>query len=330
MRQNRVLASILSGLAGFAALIGAAAAPAYAASGPFDAPIYKGDFPDASVVLVNGTYWAYATGSAGLNLQAMSSPDLHTWSTPTDPLPTLPAWATPGRTWAPGALHRGGRFLLYYTVHDVALDQQCISVATSPTPGGSFADPSSRPLICQSAHGGSIDPNPYVDPASGNLYLLWKSDDNSLGSGHRTHIWGQQLAANGMALETGTTPALLFAESAPWQSPRVEGPTVVRHGGRYYLFYGANDFDTASSGIGYATSSSLLGRYANQSISGPWLGTRGNAQGPQGPWLFRDTSGATRMIFSAWYQKVGYENGGVRSLWIGTLGYTGSGSPAIN
>lgn len=218
--------------------------------------------------MVNGTYWGYATGSAGRNLQAMSSTDLHNWSPPTDPLPVLPAWASPGRTWAPGVLQRGATFLMYYTVHDVSLSQQCISVATSASPGGLFADTSSGPLICQSANGGSIDPNPYVDPASGNPYLLWKSDDNSLGAGHPTHIWGQQLTADGMSLATATSPSLLLTQSALWQSPSVEGPTMILRGGRYYLFYGANSYDTASSGIGYATSSSLLGSFTNKSTFG--------------------------------------------------------------
>jgi hypothetical protein len=105
---------------------------------------------------------------------------------------------------------------------------------------------------------------------------------------------------------------------------------VTRHNGLYYLFYGANNYDTASSGVGYATSSSLLGSYTNKSIFGPWLGTQGNAQGPQGPMIFQDASGVTRMAFAAWYNTVGYEKGGARSMWLGTLGYSRYGSPIIS
>lgn len=305
-------------------------APAAAAAGSFNAPVYSGDFPDPSVVLVNGTYWAYATGSAGRNLQVISSTNLASWTAPVDPLPVLPAWASSGLTWAPGVTLRGSTYLMYYTVHDPSLGRQCVSVATSNTPAGPFADNSSRPLVCQTANGGSIDPNPYVDPATGNTYLIWKSDDNALGAGHATHLWGEQLSTSGLAFATGRTPALILTESAAWQAPTVEGPTVVRHGSRYYLFYGANNYDTASSGIGYATSSSLLGSYTNQSPVGPWLGTRANAQGPQGPCLFTDAAGSTRMAFAAWYGTVGYEHGGVRSLWIGTLSFGLFGTPSIS
>jgi beta-xylosidase len=322
-------AGILAGISTVAALIMMTSAAAFAASNAFTAPVYGGDFPDPSIVLVNGTYWAYATGSAGKNLQVMSSRDLHTWSQPADPLPVLPGWAGAGKTWAPGVLQRGSNFLMYYTVHDVALNEQCLSVATSSSPGGPFSDGSSGPLVCQSSNGGSIDANPFVDPATGNLYLLWKSDDNSLGAGHNTHIWGEQLTASGMTFASGTSPSLLLTQSAAWQAPAIEGPTVILHGGRYYLFYGANNYDTASSGIGYATSTSLLGAYSNKSTFGPWLGTRGNAQGSQGPDVFTDSSGATRMAFAAWYGTVGYENGGVRSLWIGNLGFNFFGTPSL-
>jgi beta-xylosidase len=320
------LVVILSGID--AGMFLASAGSASAASFTFQAPVYAGDFPDPSVLLAGRKYWAYGTGSAGRNLQMMSSSDLHTWSAPADPLPVLPMWASPGRTWAPAVMWVGSRYVMYYTVRDTASTRQCISVATSATPRGPFVDGATRPLICQSAKGGSIDPNPYRDPASGHLYLIWKSDDNAIGQ--KAHIWGQQLVASGLSLARGTSPSLLLSESAAWQAPAVEGPTVIRNGGTYYLFYGANSYNTASSGIGYGTSASLLGSYNNRSRYGPWLGTTGNAQGPQGPMVFRDLSGATRMAFAAWKGSVGYQNGGARSMWLGSLRFRRDGTPALS
>ena len=303
---------------------------ASASTTTFAAPVYAGDFPDPSVLVVGSTYWAYATGSAGRNLQVMSSADLHTWTSPVDPLPALPPWASAGLTWAPGVIATRSGYAMYYTVHDPSLAEQCISVATSATPAGPFTDTSTRPLVCQTADGGSIDPNPYVDPVTGMRYLVWKSDDNALGAGHPTHIWGQPLAADATTFATGTAPSLLLTESAPWQAPTAEGPTLTRHAGRYYLFYGANNYDTASSGIGYATSPSALGSYTNASVTGPWLGTRGNAQGPQGPDVFTDLGGRERLAFAAWDGPVGYEHGGVRSLWVGQLRFTRTGAPTVS
>ena len=128
----------------------------------------------------------------------------------------------------------------------------------------------------------------------------------------------------------GTSPALLLSQSASWQAPAIEGPALVRDGTTYYLFYGANSWNSASSGIGYATSKSLLGSYTNQSRFGPWRGSTGNATGPQGPAVFTDASGVSRMAFAAWYGAVGYQNGGVRALWVGTLSFSRAGTPALS
>jgi beta-xylosidase len=296
-----------------------------AAGSSFQSPVYAGDFPDPSVLLVNGTYWAYSTGSGGRNLQVMSSPDLHSWTTPAEALAALPSWASPGRTWAPGVTLIGGTYVMYYTVRDTALAMQCISVATASTPGGPFADSSPGPLVCQTTDGGSIDPNPFLDPVSGNLFLIWKSDDNSIGL--KSHIWAEQLAPSGLGFAAGTVPSKLLTESAAWQSPTIEGPTMFHYGSTYYLFYGANSWSSAGSGIGYAKSSTLLGSYSNKSTLGTWLGTTGNAQGPQGPMIFKDTSNATRLAFAAWDGPVGYQNGGARSLWVASLGFNQRGKP---
>lgn len=293
----------------------------------FAGPVYDRDFPDPTILVADGAYWAYATGSAGSNLQVMISPDLRRWTAPVDPLPVLPAWAATGLTWAPGVMAIQGRFVMYYTVRHARLGMQCISVAASPTPQGPYSDTRAEPLICQTAAGGSIDPNPYLDPVSGGLYLLWKSDDNALG--RRARIWGQQLAGDGLSLAPDTTPALLLTQNARWQSLTVEGPTVIGDRSGYHLFYGANDYSTAGSAIGHATSPTLLGGYTNRSTRRPWLGSTGRARGPQGPMVFTDLSGRTRLAFAAWYGPVGYRRGGVRSLWIATLGFTEAGQPRL-
>jgi hypothetical protein len=109
----------------------------------------------------------------------------------------------------------------------------------------------------------------------------------------------------------------------------IEGPTIVRNGSGFYLFYGANSWDSASSGIGYATSSSVLGPFNDQSFWRPWLSTQGSAQGPQGPSVFTDASSATRLAWAAWQGSSRYGNGGTRSLWIGTLNFS-AGKPILS
>lgn len=296
------------------------AAPAGAASA---VPAYPGDFPDPFVLVVGTTYWAYSTGSAGRNLQVMSSADLKTWTAAADPLPALPAWAQPGFTWAPGVLSSGGTFLMYYTVRDAASGRQCISVASSTGPAGPFADTSSAPLVCQLTNSGSIDPTPFV--AATGSYLLWKSDDNA--RGQPTHLWAQELSPDGRAL-VGTR-ALLLTQDRAWQSPVVEGPSMIASGGLYYLFYGAGDWNSASAAIGYARCSTPLGPCTNKSTTGPWMSSHGAAVGPSGPAVFVDVAGSTRIAYHAWTGAVGYQNGGVRSMWVDGLRFI-SGKPVLS
>lgn len=297
----------------------AAAGPAGGAS---FAPVYAGDFPDPSLVRVDGIHWAYSTGSGGRNLQVMGSGDMRAWTPPADPLPALPAWAQPGWTWAPAVIQRGSTFFMYYTVRQAASGLQCVSVATSAVPWGPFTDGSAGPLVCQTERSGSIDPDPYVN-ALGVPYLLWKSDDNA--ANRPTSLWAQQLGGDGRSL-IGPRAQLLSADQ-PWQGGIVEGPSMIVAGGVHYLFYGANSWDSPAAGIGFARCASPLGPCVNASTTGPWLASRGAARGPAGPDLFTDGR-RVRIGYHAWTGGVGYQTGGVRSLWVDTVSFSG-GQPTL-
>ena len=286
------------------------------------APALPVDFPDPSIIRVASTWWAYATGGRGSNLVVASSPDLRTWSAGTDPLPELPPWAAPGHTWAPGVTIIGGRFVMYYAVRVAASGRQCISVATAANPGGPFSDASAGPLACQLQDAGSIDPFAFAAP-DGSLYLLWKSEDNGIGAPSR--IGAQRLSADGLAL-IGPRRRLLTA-TEPWQAGVIESPAMIAVGSRYYLFYGANRWDSAHAGIGYALCDTPLGPCTNQSVSRPWLISHGDAYGPSGPDLFVDRAGGVQIAYHAWGRVVGYPVGR-RALWIDPVAFV-DGSPEL-
>lgn len=331
-RRFASVAAVLVTLAVVSPVLGVLnVAAAHASTGsPSTAPVYRGDFPDPFVLNAGGVYFAYATGSAGKNLQVMSSTDLTTWGPVTDPLPSLPAWASAGLTWAPSVALLGGRYVMYYTVHSPALNMQCISIATSATPLGPFSDNSKGPLVCQQANHGSIDPN--VAVFGGSPYLLWKSDDNAPSTGsYRTHLWAQKLNSTGSGF-LGSGPTLLLTGSLnTWQYPVIEGPAMVQlAGGGYDLFYGAGWWDNTTGATGYAYCSTPLGPCSNKSVFSPWMGTNAaiNKNGPAGPTIFTDATGQTRIAYHAWGQQVGYTNGGSRMLWVDRLSFSGS-SPSL-
>jgi beta-xylosidase len=291
---------------------------------PSPPPVYPGDFPDPFILVDGDTCWAYSTGSGGRDLQVMASPDLRWWSPPVEALAGLPTWGARGLTWAPEVVPVGGRFVMYYTLREAASRRQCISVAVADTPAGPFVDSRDRPLVFQADRSGSIDPSPFV--VGPTRCLLWKSEDNA--RRRPTHLWGRQLASDGLSL-TGPPEQLLLSQDRRWQAGVIEGPSMVAADGVFYLFYGAGSWSSASAGVGYATATEPLGPFSNQSESGPWLGSRSGARGPSGPTTFRDTTGVMRFAYHAWPSAVGYERGGVRALFVDRLSFV-DGRPVID
>jgi len=299
-------------------------------------PVYDGDFPDPFVLVTGGRYFAYGTQTGGTNVQVMESADLTSWEHRGDALPELPPWAGRGRTWSPAVLSRADTFVLYYAVRFEAAGRQSISVATGSDPAGPFVDRSSGPLVFQEERGGSIDPSPFVD-GDGTAYLLWKSDDNAVGGA--PSLWGAPLQPDGLAL--AGAPVELLRHDAAWEEPLVEAPSLARvtagtrgSGGvprnEYVLFYSGGWWESDGYGIGYATGRAPLGPFHKETEDGPWLSTGEGMAGPGGAEVFTDTGGGWRIVFHAWVPpRVGYESGGVRSLWAERLGFA-DGRPLLS
>ncbi|MFL5308038.1 MAG: glycoside hydrolase family 43 protein [Polyangia bacterium] len=293
---------------------------------PFDA-----DFADPYVLPAAGGYFAFATGARGWHVQVARSRDLVDWTALGDALPELPAWThdTGGLTWAPAVLPRRGGYVLYYTTRDAASGYQCISRALGFRPDGPYVDVSTRPLVCQTGEAaqmcGSIDPSPFVDH-DGTPYLLWKSDENSLGCRAAPRLWSQRLTDDGLDLVG--QPTALLARDQPWEGDVVEGPSMVMRDGRYYLFYSANWYASSSYAIGYATCAGPTGACVKATVTAPFLGGGGAALGPGGQELFTGTDGRLWMAYHAWSApRTDYGQGGARSLRLARVDFAPDGSP---
>jgi len=302
------------------------------------APVYDGDFPDPFVLVAGDRYFAYGTQTGDINVQVMESADLTGWDHRGDALPDLPPWAGRGRTWSPAVLQRdetrrsGGvpqeKYVLYYAVRYEAAGRQCISVATGSDPAGPFVDRSEEPLIFQEDRGGSIDPSQFVD-ADGAAYLLWKSDDNAVD--RAPSLWGARLQPDGLAL--GEAPVELLRHDAVWEKPLIEAPSLARVAeGTYVLFYFGGWWESDGYGVGYATGPAPLGPFRKETVDGPWFASRPGdpLAGPGGAEAFSDAAGGRHLAFHAWTPpKIGYGNGGVRSLWIEPLHFADDGRPVL-
>jgi beta-xylosidase len=302
------------------AACGGAASVASVPAGQFKNPVIAHNFADPFILADGATYYGYATGDGTDNIQVEKSTDLVHWTRLADALPDRPAWqpSSTGLTWAPDVAKVGTEYVMYYTARDASLGKQCISFATSSTPQGPFKDTSAAPFVCQAELGGSIDADHFVD-SDGTQYLVWKNDGNCCGI--LTHIWGQQLAADGRAV-SGEARSLNQKDDA-WEGSLIEGPTLFLHEGTYFLFYSANDYAGPGYAVGYATADHVLGPYTD-ATENPIIQTKSPAAGPGGQAVVQGPHGQTWMAYHAWdVHQIGDDAGGRRAMWIDRLILTG-------
>lgn len=137
------------------------------------------------------------------------------------------------------------------------------------------------------APGGDIDSTVFQD-TDGKSYLIWKTDDNSVGS-TTTRIWSQQVSFANATMSLVGSPRVLMDSTGLWWvdswvngGSLVEGPEMIKRGDYYYLFFAAGKFcqDTYTEGV--ARSRSLFGPY--EKMQSPLLsnGIVGRGRNPAG------------------------------------------------
>jgi arabinan endo-1,5-alpha-L-arabinosidase len=279
-------------------------------------PVLNQDFPDPDVLKVGEWYYAYATNQIedGRRVQVARSRNLVEWEFLGEGLAQLPEWSTEefGYTWAPDVALIGQQYVMYYTTRFVIKEGgvQCIGVATAEKPEGPFTptEEVGQPLVCQQEQSGSIDAATFLD-TDGSLYLLWKSDANSVGG--IPWIYIQLLSDDGMQRE-GEAKRLITVD-LPWEGTLVEGPTLWKREGKYFLFYSANDYRSPRYAVGVAVADNILGPYEKNKE--PILKTTlpKGIVGPGGQDVVIGPDGDTWMLFHAWTAE------GVRNLNLGRL-----------
>ena len=313
-------------LAALLALVGVLGVPGTAAAYP-GAPwfqpgkVYTQNFPDPSLLRVGSTYYAYSTSTGGAYLPVMTSQDLRTWvarpaydpGSPlnrdkyfNDALPYPASWGVDrpvsGRlkkeVWAPGVAKVGTRYVAFYTVRvRMSPARYCISLATSASPLGPFVDRSTSPFVCDTDPVGSIDPAPFVDPATGKVWLIWKSE-GVVGS-TPTRIWSRQLNGTGTAWAAGSTRRELLRTALAWEGTVIENPSMVRYAGAYWLFYSGNQWRSSKYRAGYAKCSSPLGPCRRVATT-PLLPNTGTQLSRAGGSALVDAQGRLRLAHQYW------------------------------
>jgi beta-xylosidase len=287
----------------------------------FTNPVYDANFADPQVIAVDNGYVAFATNGALGNVQTLKSSDLVSWEQVGDALPSLPAWTSPGKVWAPEvAVQAADRYVMYYTTSDDASGRQCIGVAVASAASGPYVDKSSKPLICQVAEGGSIDASPFQD-SSGKRWLYWKNDGNAIDVD--TWIYVSELSPDGLTL-VGPTHRLI-KQDLPWEGNLVEAPYMVERNGKFHLFYSANAYDKETYAVGHALCTTPTGPCTK---SGDPILTSSEAAAGPGHNMVLVKDDRYWFIYHAWDPAaVGIDPPG-RTMWLSELTWTAD-TPAV-
>ncbi|MFB9376674.1 family 43 glycosylhydrolase [Kineococcus gynurae] len=208
--------------------------------------------------------------------------------------------------WAPGVFNIGSTWFAYSPVR-VAPSRFCLTVASAPSPQGPFRDISGNgPIQCEDPNvdpGGSIDPMPYRDPATGKNYLLWKASGKI--NSHPSAIKSVELGNNGFPLPGARVTTLLTTErNSAWEGNTIENPSMVNFRGTTYLFYSGNLSDPldgagrSNYASGYAWCPNGPTAPCQRLQSTPLLSSSGSAQGPGGSSGFVDAGGNLKMAYA--------------------------------
>ena len=236
----------------------------HATSDPLPAPALAQQFADPFVYCAEGRFFVVASNWGGVHVPIASSLTLERWDpvrTETgalvDAMPELPAWVVRSRgvrpdIWAPEVARIADRYVLYFSArHGSAKTprgepRECIGVATSAFPDHDFR-PDPGPLVCGGFAEGVIDADVLQDGARSLLYF--KSDGNCCGV--PTTLYVAPLSPDGRSL-AGVISPVGVSNDREWEGEIVEAPSMVRHEGRYVLFYSGGRFDSAAYGVAYA------------------------------------------------------------------------------
>jgi beta-xylosidase len=215
--------------------------------------LIAGDFADPSVIKAKDAYFATGTSSEWApHFPIYTSKDLQNWKLTGYVFDKAPEWTT-GSFWAPEYYFHNNTYYIYYTARRKSDKVSCIGVATSQYPDKGFKDHG----IIVSFGKEAIDGFVYND--NGQLYMTFKAyglDDRPI------EILGSRLSADGLKTE-GEVFSLLKDNNRMG----MEGQSILKKDGFYYLFYSAGSCcgNGCSYNVRVARSKQFKGPYEDYS-----------------------------------------------------------------
>lgn len=239
---------------------------------------------DPFILFYDDLYYIYGT-NVGNGFDVYFSKDLEYWERAS--ALALSHTNSYGETWywAPEVYYveKEKKFYMYYST------EEHICVATADSPLGPFKQDEKKPIREEKG----IDTSVFFDEdGKAYLYFVLFNDGNV--------IWCAELEDNLKNIKEETLIQCFKAEE-PWEliQPKVvEGPSVIKQNGTYYMIYSANGYTSHDYAVGFATSDSPFGpwkKYEGNPVLHKYGGLYGVGHGAP----FYDKEGKTRYVFHA-------------------------------
>ncbi len=220
------------------------------------------DIGDPFVLAEEDAYYMYATGGP-IGFNVWQSTDLTLFGK-AKALKKV-SWAS-GDYWAPEVYRVGEQYVMLFTARMRENGSLRTGIAFASSPEGPFEDPLDRPLMDFGY--ATIDATLTWDDR-GAPFLIYVRDcsENTVDGHAESQIWGIALAED--LLSVRGDPVLLLRPEGSWETRSGdpcwnEGPAVVKHGGKYYLFYSVNGYWMKEYSVSVAVSDAPLGPYTKQ------------------------------------------------------------------
>lgn len=220
-------------------------------------------YADPTIFTENGRYYLSGTRNAQPpGFAILESDNLREWRAPAAPAPALilqagaDAYGT-SRFWAPQLIKENADYVLTYTA------DEHVALAKSATLTGPYRQTTRVP----------------IDSSERNIdSYLFRDDDGRRYLYHvrfrrGNFLWVGEFDETTGRIKPGTLKPC-FSHTEPWETtpsypsaPIMEGPTVLKLKGKYYLLYSANHYRSIDYAVGYAVADSPFG---------PWVKPAGN------------------------------------------------------
>lgn len=223
-----------------------------------------------------------------------------------------------------------GKFYLYYCGHNDDKSLR-IGVAVADSIEGPYKDALDHPLLPYNV--ATIDPNLFVDE-DGRMYLLFSRDcsENIIDGIHTSQLYGIEMESY-TAIKEGSEPTLLVTPDQDWELQNGdyrwnEGPDMLKHDGKYYLFYSGGFYGDATYSIGCAVGDTPLGPFAKYE-NNPLIASTEKVSGPGNNSYFYTTDGSE--LYTAYHtHTVKLIAGGNRKVCVDRCGFRADGTFYIN